>query len=77
MQRRVHEQRIDIKYHFIREFIVDGTVEIVFVTSENNDSDFFTKNMNKLTYEEPTNKIMIEKLFNGKSVEDMNMFSYG
>ena len=36
-------KHIDIKYHFIREFIVDGMVEIVFVTSENNDSDIFTK----------------------------------
>ena len=45
-------KHIDIKYHLIREFIVDGTVKIVFVTSENNNSDVFKKNVNKPTYEE-------------------------
>ena len=52
-------KHIDIKYHFIREFIVDGTVEIVFVTSENNDSDIFTKNVSRITYEDHTDKFMI------------------
>ena len=31
-------KHIDVRYHFIREYIVDGTVEIIFVPSENNDA---------------------------------------
>ena len=42
----VHHDRtkhIDIRYHRIREFILDGTVSILYVKSENNPSDLFTK----------------------------------
>ena len=33
----VKTKHIDVRYHFIREFVVDGMVEIVFVPSEEND----------------------------------------
>ena len=36
-------KHIDIKYHFIREQVENGTVEIVFVRSEENDADIFLK----------------------------------
>ena len=42
----VHHERtkhIDIKYHRIREFILDGTVSIHYVKSEDNPADIFTK----------------------------------
>ena len=47
----VRTKHIDARYHFIREYIVDGMVEIVFVPSEENGSDIFTKNVPKETYE--------------------------
>ena len=40
-------KQIYMRYHFIREYIVDGTVEIVFVPSEKHDADIFTKNVGK------------------------------
>ena len=42
----VHHDRtkhIDISYHRIREFILDGTIQIHHVRSENNPADLFTK----------------------------------
>ena len=42
----VHHDRtkhIDIRHHRIREFILDGTVEMVYVKSEDNPADIFTK----------------------------------
>ena len=39
-------KHIDIKYHFIREQIENGLVEVVFVRSEENLADVFTKNLN-------------------------------
>ena len=42
----VHHDRtkhIDIKYHRIMEFILDGTVQIYYVKTENNPADIFTK----------------------------------
>ena len=40
-----HERtkHIDIKYHRIREFILDGTIILNYVKSENNPADIFTK----------------------------------
>lgn len=32
-------------YHFVREYIEDGILKIVFVRSEDNTSDIFTKNL--------------------------------
>ena len=40
-------KHIDIKYHFVREYVDAGVVKIIFVTSKNNKADPFTKNLNK------------------------------
>ena len=54
----VRTEHIDVRYHFIREYIVDGVVEIVFMPSEENNSDIFTKNIPKEKYEKHANKFM-------------------
>jgi hypothetical protein len=38
-------KHIDMKYHFIREQIQNGLVEVLFVRSEENTADLFTKNL--------------------------------
>ena len=43
-------KHIDVKFHHVREFILDGTVVIKFVKSEHNDADIHTKNTNRETY---------------------------
>ena len=40
-------RHIDIRYHFIREFVDNVIVKIMFVKIENNREDLFTKNLNK------------------------------
>ena len=44
-------RHVDIRYHFVREFIEDGIVKIIFVRSEDNERDIFTKNVNPLLVE--------------------------
>ena len=59
-------KHIDIRAHFVREFIEDGILKIVFIKSEDNDADIFTKNTS-------------EELFNkhaSKNVEKVNKESY-
>ena len=51
---------INVKYHFIREHVVDGMVEIIFVPSEENDSDIFTKNVSKETNKRHLEKFMMD-----------------
>jgi Reverse transcriptase (RNA-dependent DNA polymerase)/gag-polypeptide of LTR copia-type len=43
-------RHVDARYHFVREFVEEGEIRIVFVRSEDNRSDVFTKNVNKDTY---------------------------
>ena len=43
-------KHINIKHHFIREYVIDGTVQIKFVRSEENLADPFTKNVSRDSY---------------------------
>jgi hypothetical protein len=47
----VRTRHIVTRYHFIREHVQDGFIKIVFVKTDENDSDFFIKNFKKDTYE--------------------------
>ena len=37
-------KHIDIRAHFLREYIEDGTLKVIFIRSEDNDADILTKN---------------------------------
>ena len=43
-------KHINIKHHFIREYVIDRTVQIKFVWSEENLADPFTKNVSRDSY---------------------------
>ena len=38
-------KHVDIRYHFVRDYIEDGIIKIIFVRSEENDSNIFTKKL--------------------------------
>jgi hypothetical protein len=48
---RVRIRYIDTRYHFICENVEGGFIKIIFVRTNKNDADTFTKNVNKETYE--------------------------
>ena len=43
-------KHIDIKYHFIRKHVMNGTVELHFVPSEKQFADIFTKPLDESTF---------------------------
>ena len=49
---------ISNRYHFIREFLEDGKVKIIFVRSKDNDADLFTKNVTGELYKTHSEKII-------------------
>ena len=51
-------KHIDVKYHFIREYVEDGMVKVVFVKSEENDADIWTKYVYTNTFKRHTEKFM-------------------
>ena len=54
----VRTRHIDTRYHFIREHLEDGFIKIIFVRTNDNDADIFTKNVNKETYEKHVEKFL-------------------
>ena len=47
-----HTKHIDIHYHFIREKIEEGKVEVFFVQGDKNIADMFTKNLGNTKFKE-------------------------
>ena len=43
-------KHIDIRYHFIREHVMNGIVELHFVPSEKQLADIFTNTLDELTF---------------------------
>jgi hypothetical protein len=56
-------KHIDIRQHFVREFIEDGILKILFVKSEDNDADIYTKNTSEELFNKHARK-NVEKVNN-------------
>jgi hypothetical protein len=54
-------KHVDVRYHFVREFVEEGFVKIVFVRSEHNTSDGFTKNVTGDIYDAHVADYMAER----------------
>ena len=50
----------DTRTHFVRRYVEDGLIKIIFVRTEENDADIFTKNNSLSTYKKHTEKFMIQ-----------------
>jgi len=53
-------KHIDIKYHFVREAVESGQVEIFFVPGTDNPADMFTKNLGRTLFERFQSKLGLE-----------------
>ena len=60
-------KHIDIRTHFVREFIEDGILKVIFVKSEDNDADIFTKNTSEELFHKHSKKnVEVTKKDNNK-----------
>ena len=55
-------KHIDVQYHFVREFIEDGIVKVVFVKSEENNANIFIKNLGRELYKKYCRSVMKNEL---------------
>ena len=51
-------KHIDVRAHFVREYIEDGIIKIIFVKSADNDADVFTKNTSEEVFQSHINKFL-------------------
>ena len=61
-------KHVDIRYHFVRDYIEQGMVKIVFVKSAENDSDIYTKNLGEELFYKHSGKYSQAILDDGKGV---------
>ena len=54
-------KHIDIRSKFVREYVQDGMIKIIFVRSEENDSDIMTKDLGSLLHSKHAKKLVSEK----------------
>ena len=79
-------KHVDTRYHFVRQYIKDGTVLIEFVRSHDNDSDIFTKNTTsevhhrhseKLTWTKEEYESEASRITTGRVLRGIVNHSYG
>ena len=51
-------RHVDVRYHYVREYVEEGTVKIVFVKSAENVADIFMKNVEGDCFERHTDEFM-------------------
>jgi hypothetical protein len=54
-------KHVDARNHYVREFVVEGFIRIVFVRSEENKSDMFTKNVSSELYNRHKGSYLIRR----------------
>ena len=52
---------VDIRYRFVQEFVLDRFIKVIFVRTEDNDSDIFTKNLGGDLHERHSKKMIVGK----------------
>jgi hypothetical protein len=53
-------KHIDTPYHFVHEFVEDGMIKIVFVKTQDNKADMFTKNVSGEVYDEHVESFIMD-----------------
>jgi hypothetical protein len=54
-------KHIDVRYHFVREYVHEGFIRIIFVRTKDNDADIFTKNLSGELHNVHASKMVGEK----------------
>jgi hypothetical protein len=54
-------KHVDVRYHYVREFVEDGFVKIIFVRTDKNHADMFTKNVKGEVMEKHRPEMMGDK----------------
>ena len=55
-------RHIDIRYHFIRDFVQDGTIKVVYCVTKNMLADILTKALPRPQHARLRNKVMTDVL---------------
>jgi Reverse transcriptase (RNA-dependent DNA polymerase) len=71
-----HTRHIDARYHFIREYIIDGVITIVFVSSAANKADMFTKNVTSEAFESHIDNFIVQHYIIKTTTEELEKYAF-
>jgi hypothetical protein len=54
-------RHIDARYHFVREFVEEGYIKVIFVKTEENRSDMMTKNVSSDVYDKHVAEFIVSR----------------
>jgi hypothetical protein len=54
-------KHIDTRYHFVREFVEDGMIKIMFVETQDTKADMVTKNVSGEVYDEHVESFIMDR----------------
>ena len=54
-------KHVDVRYRFVQQFTMEGFIKVVFVRTDENDADLFTKNLSGEKYKKHADKLVINK----------------
>jgi hypothetical protein len=54
-------KHIDTRYHFVREFVEEGFIKVIFVKTSENKSDMFTKNVSGEAYDDHIDNYIMDR----------------
>ena len=54
-------KHVDVRFRFVQQFTIEGFIKVIFVRTDENDVDLFTKNLNGDKYKRHGDKFITNK----------------
>ena len=54
-------KHVDVRFRFVQQFTMEGFIKVIFVRTDENDADLFTKNLNGDKYKKHADKLITDK----------------
>ena len=52
---------MDVRFRFVQQFKIEGFIKVIFVRTDENDVDLFTKNLNDEKYKLHSDKLIVNE----------------
>ena len=54
-------KHVDVRYRFVQQIVMEGFIKVIFVRTDENDTDLFTKNLSEDKYKKHADKLIVNK----------------
>ena len=54
-------KHVDVRYRFVQQFVMEGFIKVIFVRTDENDADLFTKNLSGDKHKKHADKLIVNK----------------